>query len=243
MNDKDLYLTEHLEELRKRIIISVLIFFVALCFGMFFVKDIYLFFTVHLNYKLVVLGPGDIIWIYFRIAAVFAIAVTLPIITHQLWLFIRPALSKKERKVILAYLPSMYILFFLGLAFGYFFIFPNIMHFVTGLGKDLVTFSFTTEKYFSFLLNLTLPFGLAFELPLVMMLLTSIGLINPYEIVKLRKYAYFILIIIACLISPPEFISHISVSIPLIIIFEISIFLAKIVYKSKQLKYVNPTEV
>ncbi|WP_349632718.1 twin-arginine translocase subunit TatC [Neobacillus sp. WH10] len=121
-----------------------------------------------------------------------------------------------------------------GLAFGYFFVFLNIMRFLTNMGNDLFTTSFTAEKYFGFLLDMTLPFGIAFELPLVMMLLTTIGLVNPFQIVKLRKYLYFILVIIASMISPPEILSHISVAIPLILLFEISILLSKIVFKRKQ---------
>ena len=96
-----------------------------------------------------------------------------------------------------------------------------------------MTASFTAEKYFSFLINMTLPFDIAFELPIVLMFLTTLGIINPYKFAKLRKYAYFVLVIIASMISPPEFISHISVAIPLILIYEISIFLSIIVFKRK----------
>jgi sec-independent protein translocase protein TatC len=97
----------------------------------------------------------------------------------------------------------------------------------------MMTTSFTADKYFGFLMDITLPFGIAFELPLVMMFLTSLGIVNPYMLTKIRKYAYFVLVVIATLISPPEFISHISVAIPLILIYEISAILSKIVYKRK----------
>lgn len=90
------------------------------------------------------------------------------------------------------------------------------------------------EQLDCFLLNITLPFGVAFEMPLVMMFLTSLGIVNPFTIAKLRKYAYFILVIVASMISPPEFLSHISVAIPLILIYEISVLVSKIVYKRKQ---------
>lgn len=234
MAEKELNLIEHMDELRKRLIITAVAFIVFLAVGLIYVKDIYNYFMGGLGYKLMVLGPSDIIWIYFHIATIFAAAVTIPVAAWQLWLFVKPALKPIEQKVTLAYIPALFFLFIGGLAFGYFFIFPNIMRFLVNLGKDLMTTSFTADKYFIFLINMTLPFGFAFELPLVMMFLTTLGIVNPFKIVKLRKYAYLLLVIIASMISPPELMSHISVAIPLILIFEISVLLSKIVYKKKQ---------
>ncbi|MBY0123763.1 twin-arginine translocase subunit TatC [Bacillus sp. S/N-304-OC-R1] len=234
MNGQELNVVDHLEELRKRIIISAVAFFVFLIIGFVFVKDIFLFFMGNLDYKLIVLGPSDIMWIYFHIASVIAVAGTIPVTAWQLWLFVKPGLKPFERKIALMYIPPMFLLFLGGLAFGYFFIFPNIMTFLLSLGKDLMTTTFTADKYINFLIYMTLPFGIAFELPLVSMFLTTLGFLNPFKIVKIRKYAYFILVIIASMISPPEFISHISVAIPLILLFEISIFLSKIVFNRKK---------
>ena len=234
MNDRELNLVEHLEELRKRLIISALAFIIFLGLGLVYVNDLYLFFMGNLDYKLMVLGPSDIILIYFHIATVVAIAGTIPVAAWQIWLFVKPALNPLERKVTLAYIPALFFLFIGGLAFGYFFIFPNVLRFLLNLGNDLITTSFTADKYFSFLINMTLPFGIAFELPLVSMFLTTLGWVNPYKLAKLRKYAYLILVIIASMISPPEFISHISVAIPLILLYEISVFLSKTVFKRKQ---------
>jgi sec-independent protein translocase protein TatC len=234
LNDKELNLVDHLDELRKRLIISASAFIIFLVIGLVYVKDLYLFLMGNLGYKLMVLGPSDIVWIYFHIATVVAVAGTIPVAAWQIWLFVKPALKPLERKVTLAYIPSLFFLFIGGLAFGYFFIFPNIMSFLIHLGNDLMTTSFTADKYFSFLMNMTLPFGVAFELPLVSMFLTTLGLVNPYKIVKLRKYTYLILVIIASMISPPEFISHISVAIPLILIYEISVLLSIMVFNRKQ---------
>jgi sec-independent protein translocase protein TatC len=231
--DKELNLVEHLDELRKRLIISASAFIVFLVLGLVYVKDLYLFFMGNLGYKLMVLGPSDIVWIYFHMATIVAVAGTIPVAAWQIWLFVKPALKPVERKVTLAYIPALFFLFIGGLAFGYFFIFPKVFRFLINLGNNLMTTSFTADKYFSFLINMTLPFGVAFELPLVSMFLTTLGLVNPYRLGKLRKYAYLILVIIASMISPPEFISHISVSIPLILLYEISILLSKIVFKRK----------
>ncbi len=233
MAEKELNIIDHLDEFRKRLIITALAFLIFLVLGFIYIKDIYLFFMGNVHDKLLVLGPSDVIMVYFHLACIVAVAGTIPVAAWQAWLFVKPALKPFERKVALAYIPALFILFICGIAFGYYFIFPNILRFLTNLGKDMMTTSFTAEKYFSFLMDITLPFGLAFEMPLVMMFLTSLGIVNPFKIVKLRKYAYFILVIIASLISPPEFISHISVSIPLILLFEISVLCSKMVYKRK----------
>ncbi|TCN23143.1 twin-arginine translocase subunit TatC [Mesobacillus foraminis] len=233
MEDKELNVVDHLEELRKRLIIVVaafLIFFVA---GFVFVEEIYNFFVRDLGVKLIVLGPSDIIWIYFMIASVIAIAATIPVLASQIWLFVKPALLPSEKKITLSYIPALFILFIAGLCFGYFVIFPTVLNFLVELSGDMLETNFTAEKYFKFILNMTLPFGILFELPVVVMFLTSLGVINPYVLVKVRKYAYFILVVISVVISPPDFMSDILVTIPLLFLYEISINLSKIVYKKK----------
>ena len=234
MEEKEQNLVDHFEELRKRLIFTAIAFLLLLVLGMVYVKDIYHFFMGNLGYKLMVLGPSDIISIYFHIAAVVAVAGTIPIAAWQIWQFVKPALKLEERRVTLAYIPALFFLFIGGLAFGYYLIFPNIMRFLIKLGNGLMTTSFTADKYFSFLMDMTLPFGIAFELPLVSMFLTTLGILNPYRIVKFRKFAYLFLVIIASMISPPEFVSHISVAIPLILIYEISVLLSKVVYKRRE---------
>ena len=106
--------------------------------------------------------------------------------------------------------------------------------FLTTIGNEMFNTMFTTEKYFHFVLNLTVPFAVIFELPVVVMFLTSIGLLTAEFLIKIRRYAYVALIIIASCISPPDFLSHSLVAVPLICIYEISIALSKIVSKRKR---------
>lgn len=233
MEDQELNLVDHLDELRNRLIISAVAFIVFFGLGFFYVKDIYNFFVRDLDVKLIVLGPSDIVWIYFMLATIIAIAGTIPVLATQIWLFVKPALRPIERKISLSYIPALFILFIVGLAFGYFVIFPTVLNFLVELSGDMLVTNFTAEKYFKFIMNMTLPFGVLFELPVVVMFLTSLGVINPYVLVKVRKYAYFILIVISVIISPPDFMSDILVTIPLLVLYEISVNLSKFVYKRK----------
>jgi sec-independent protein translocase protein TatC len=233
MEDKELNIIDHLDELRTRLIITLAAFIIFFIVGFIFVEEIYNWLVRDLEVKLIVLGPSDILWVYFMLAAVIAFAGTIPVLATQIWLFIKPALKPIERKISLSYIPALFILFVVGLSFGYFVIFPTVMNFLIELGGEMMVTNFTAEKYFRFIFNTTIPFGVLFELPVVMMFLTSLGIINPYVLSKIRKYAYFVLIIIAIFISPPDFMSDFLVAVPLIFLYEISVSFSKIVYKRK----------
>jgi sec-independent protein translocase protein TatC len=236
MEDKELQLVDHLDELRKRIIISAVAFVVFFIVGFIYVTDIYDWIVRDLEVKLIVLGPSDIIWVYFMIASVIAITGTIPVLASQLWMFVKPALKPIERKITLSYIPALFILFIVGISFGYFIIFPMVLEFLVSMGADMFVTNFTADRYFRFILNMTLPFGVLFELPAVVMFLTSLGIINPFVLAKIRKYAYFVLILIAIVITPPDFMSDFVVTLPLLLLYEISINLSKVVYKKRMKK-------
>ncbi|MEW9109496.1 twin-arginine translocase subunit TatC [Cytobacillus gottheilii] len=233
MEDKELNIIDHLDELRKRLIYTVVAFFAFFILGFIYVEEIYKWVVRDLDVKLIVLGPSDIIWVYFTLAGVVALAGTIPVLAAQIWMFVKPALTPIERKVSLSYIPALFILFIVGLCFGYFVIFPTVLGFLVELGEGMMVTNFTADKYFRFIMHMTLPFGVLFELPVVAMFLTTLGIINPYVLQKIRKYAYFVLVVISVVISPPDFISDILVTIPLLFLYEVSINLSKIVYKRK----------
>jgi len=234
MKGQSMNVVQHLEELRKAILITVGIFSVFFLLAFIYVQDIYRILVKDLPFKLALLGPSDILMVYLMIASVVALAATIPVAAHQMWRYISPGLTAKERKVTLAYIPALFILFIVGISFGYFILFPLVLNFLMSLSDGMFTTFFTTEKYFRFLLNMTLPFGFLFELPIVIMFLTSLGIINPFVLQKIRKYAYFVLTVTSVLITPPDFIADILVIIPLLLLYEGSITLSKIVFMRKQ---------
>ncbi|RPF55821.1 twin-arginine translocase subunit TatC [Aquisalibacillus elongatus] len=233
--------TEHLGELRNRLLWTLLIFVVSFGVGFYFVEDIYRFLERDVEFTLNVLGPFEIIWVYIIIASITGIIVTIPFLAFQLWLFIRPGLTKHERKVSLMYIPALFILFLLGLVFGYVFIKDLILGFLLNLGDGLVNEMFTARNYFKFILQVTIPFAIFFEVPLIAMFLTSLGIIDPMFMKKTRKYAYLILVILGTMLSPPDFILQLLVAAPLIILYEIAITMSSIVHKRKmrQLEKLN----
>lgn len=142
----------------------------------------------------------------------------------------------------LAYIPALFCLFIIGLAFGYFVILPMIFQFLMQLGGDMFVTSFTADRYFQFILNMTIPFGVLFELPVVIMFLTTLGILNPFVLSKVRKHAYFVLVLIAVVITPPDFMSDFLVTIPLLLLYEISISLSKFVYRRKEREEKNQVD-
>lgn len=233
MTNQEMLLVEHLGEFRKRLIYTLIAFIVFLIGSFIYVQEIYAWLIRDLNHNLAVLGPSEILWVYLMISGVIAITLTIPIAAHQTWLFVKPALSEKERKTTLMYIPGLFILFVVGLSFGYFVVYPTVLGFLLSLSEGQFETMFTSEKYFKFMINLTLPFGFLFEIPLVIMFLTSLGVINPMILSKARKVSYFLLVVVSILITPPDLISDILVIVPLLVLYECSVTLSKIVYRRK----------
>ncbi|MFJ9384189.1 twin-arginine translocase subunit TatC [Peribacillus sp. NPDC101481] len=233
MENKDSHLIEHLDELRQRMIKTLIAFVIFFVGALVFVEDIYSWVIRDLGRDLAILGPSDILWVYMIISCVFAIAATIPVVAYQTWKFIAPALTKEERKVTLRFIPGLFILFIIGISFGYFLLFPIVLGFLTNMSAGQFEMMFTADKYFRFMINLILPFGILFEMPLVVMFLTRLGILNPERLAKTRKISYFFLVVVSIMITPPDFISDMLVIIPLLVLYELSVTISRIVYKKK----------
>lgn len=244
MNPKDLTVIEHIEELRKRLFI-VAVFFVLAMAGSFFiakplVKYIQATGEEAYNLQLHAFDVTTPLAIYFQVIFLLAFILSSPVLMYQLWAFISPGLREIERKATLSYIPYAFLLFLAGLSFSYFLLFPYVMKFMMTLSEDLnIQQVMGAYDYFSFLFKITVPFGLLFQLPIVVLFLSRIGILNPHLLVRVRKYSYFALFVCAAIIAPPELVSHLMVSVPLFILYEISIMISRIGYK----KYLKSEEL
>jgi sec-independent protein translocase protein TatC len=227
-------LVEHLTELRK-VLFKSLIFFVVL-FGASLIYMPKILPLLSNGYNIVLLGPLDVIRFYTGVAGALSLGLTTPFIGYQLWKFVKPGLTNKERRITLTYIPAIFLSFMTGVSFGYFIVFPILFKFLMKLGKSAFDVLITAREYFVFLLTSTLSLGFLFELPIVMVFLTSIGVITPSKLKNVRKYAYLVLAIISALITPPDFISQILVLTPLIILYEIGVMLSMVALKNKMKK-------
>lgn len=172
--------------------------------------------------------------IWTSITAGFIIA--FPFILWELWKFVSPALYEKERKNIKYFIGIASFLFFLGVAFGYYVLTPLSINFLANTSiSDMVTNSIDVNSYIGLVKSTSLATGLVFELPIAIYFLSRLGLVTPTFMRTYRKYAYVAILIIAAIVTPPDVISQIIVSIPLVILYEVSIFISKFVgNKEKQ---------
>ncbi|QQK81087.1 twin-arginine translocase subunit TatC [Salicibibacter cibi] len=228
---------EHYGELRGMIIRSLLFLGIALVVMVILMHWLIPYLTSHASTgetSLVLLGPMEVMRIYFLVGLVLAIGFSIPYVGYEIWKFARPALTEKESKMVLTYIPGSAILFVLGLLFGYFIVFPIVYSFLIGLGAIHFDMMITAQQYFSFLLMTTLPIGFVFQLPIAMMFLTSLGVFVPEQMRKVRKYAYFGMVVFSVLITPPDFVSDVLLIIPLILLYEFGLYVSQIVHRKKR---------
>ncbi|GFN29803.1 twin-arginine translocase subunit TatC [Paenibacillus xylaniclasticus] len=238
MQDQGLMpLLEHLGELRRRIFWTLLVLVVGLGIGLYFAKPLYNFVIEDgpMNgVELHTFSLWDGISMYMKFAFLIALVLVLPFAFFQLWLFVKPALTQKEQRATLRYIPYALFLFLAGLSFSYFVIAPMAFNFTKSVSHSLgLIETYGVMQYISFLFNILIPISLLFELPLLIMFLTKLRILNPLRLRKLRRVAYFVMVLIGTTITPPDVISDILVSIPLILLYEASIFLSSTVYKKQ----------
>ncbi|PIC76096.1 twin-arginine translocase subunit TatC [Sporosarcina sp. P19] len=221
--DADPALIEHLTDLRKQLIKSVVVFFI------FFIA---VFSTINLwfpyvtrGYTLIVLSPLEVISFYTTISAAMAFGLSVPFVCHFLWQFVKPGLTQKEGRFLSLYSPAILLLFVGGLAFGYYVVNPLSYNFLVKLGKMNFDVMITAKEYARFLLMTTMPIGLLFELPIVALFLSAIGILTSETMKKVRKWSYVTLGVVSALITPPDFLSQLIILIPMIALYEASIFI------------------
>jgi sec-independent protein translocase protein TatC len=172
------------------------------------------------------------VFIWTCITAGFILA--FPYILYELWKFISPALYEKEKKGAIGFIVISSLLFFLGVLFGYLVIVPLSINFVATFSvSSVVKNEFNLDSYIGMIKTSVIAAGLFFELPIIVYFLTKLGLVTPNFLRKYRKYAIVILLIIAAIVTPPDVVSQITVAIPMLIIYEASIFLSVFVEKKK----------
>lgn len=227
----------HFGELRKRLIITVLFFAAFMVLGLYLAKPVIIYLQedpvahrIHMN----AFNLTDPLKVYLNFSFIIAFLLTFPVILYQIWAFVSPGLYENERRVTLSYIPISFLLFIGGISFSYFVLLPLVVHFMTDMAESLnVQGVYGINEYFSFLFKLILPFGLIFQFPVVVLFVTRLGLVTPKFLKKIRKISYFVTFVFAGLIAPPDLVTQLMITIPLIILYEISIVISAVAYKKK----------
>lgn len=231
--DVSMSIIDHLSELRKRLILIVVALLICVIVCCIFVdRIVQLMLDLGKQFDFVYMSPGELVNCYFRLVLIMALVLASPIILYQLWAFVRPALLKKEKAAVFTGLVGGLFFFCMGVAFAYWIAIPFLLKFFinfnnTGVIRDTIAF----QNYMSFLVSTFLSFGLVFEFPMLVLILSKLGLVKPALLVQIRKYAFLIIFIIAAVITPPDISSQIMMSIPMMGLYELSIVLCRITTK------------
>lgn len=226
---------EHVQELRKRVLFVTYFFVAALLIGFYFAKPLvhYLQNAPWLEMtEMHAFNVTDPLRIYLTMIVIIAFILVLPVILYQFWAFVSPGLYEKERQVTLIYIPIAFILMIIGMVFSYFIVVPYIVKFTFSLSVEMgIVTTIGINDYFGFLVRTVLPFGIIFQMPILVLFMTQLGIITPMFLKKNRKYAYFILFVVAAIIAPPDVMTHFLLTLPMILLYEISITVSKVGYR------------
>ena len=248
-NEKKESLIDHLIELRSRLIKIMIMVIISFIFFYIFADNIYNFLVKpyanvvegEIGRRLIFTALHETFFTYIRVALFASIFVSLPFLLIQLWIFIAPGLYKNEKKVVLPYLIATPLLFILGSALVYYLIMPLAIKFFlsfesSGISTNLpIQLEAKVNEYLSLVMKLIFAFGISFQLPVVLSLLARVGVVDSEFLKKRRKYVVVIIFAAAALLTPPDPITQIGLAIPLLILYELSIFSVKFI-ENKKLK-------
>lgn len=231
--------TQHLIELRKRLIVCLIA--VAVGFGIcyYFSEPI---FRVMLRPLLKVMPEGnhliytglpEAFFTYLKVGLWGGVILALPVIFHQLWGFVAPGLYRTERRYLIPFVIFSTVLFLIGGFFGYFIVFPFGFSFFVGFSNDTIQVMPSVKEYFSLALKLLFGFGIIFELPLIMVFLGRMGIVNHQMLARGRKFAIVLVFVVAAILTPPDWVSQVLMALPLMVLYELSIILVRFTAKKR----------
>ena len=236
MADEKMPFTQHLTELRKRIVIILVGIGVGFIIAYNFSAEIIFFLKAPYADRLQAIRPTEAFFSHLKVAFLAGVFLTLPLTLYHGWKFIAPGLLDREKKFTFPFLVSSVGLFVLGAAFCYLVVLPIAVQFLVGVGGDFIESRWAVGGYISFVTWLFLAFGVSFQMPLASLLLTRMGVIKPSTLTRNRRYAIVLMFVVGAVFTPPDILSQVLLAGPLLVLYEISILLSRIVYRKKVLR-------
>lgn len=240
VEDHKMSLTEHLIELRKSLTRSLIA--LGIGFGVCYYYKDFIFDIVTRpltrvlpkNSYLIYTGLTEAFFTYMKVAFFASLIITCPYILYQIWRFIAPALHSKEKKYVVPFVISSTFLFISGVSFGYFVALPPAFEFFVSFNNQYLQAMLSFKDYLSLFVTFLLGFGISFELPIFIFFLTKLGIVNAAMLSKQRRYAMLIIFIVAAILTPsPDALSQVLMAIPLMFLYEVSIFVSRFAGKKK----------
>jgi len=230
MNNKKMTLMEHFAELRRRFLWCVFIFLVFFVLGWYVAPCVQEFLTKPLlkiwNGNLLYNGITDGLMIRLSLSVTVAILLSIPVVLWHVWAFVAPGLKKNEKNFIWPIMIASPILFLIGAGFAFYVLFPFVFGFFIELNQSSSVPAIilpAVRDYLTFAIRLLKVFGIAFQLPVIMILLNRIGVLSRARVVAMRRYAIILIVIAAAVLTPPDVVSQILLAVPMWALFEISV--------------------
>ncbi len=231
---QDLSLVGHLAELRKHLILSVILFTVVTLIAFYF-SDVLVDDMVNKakTTQFVYLSPAELFTSYMRIAIVAGLLVSLPFFLNRVWVFVRPGLYESEVRTVRIALVLGFFLFVIGMIFAYMVVLPMSLNFFARFQTERVQSAVGFANYFDYVTKIVFSFALVFELPIVVVVLVTMRIFETAYLRKNRKYVLLIVVTVAAVITPPDVVSQILLSVPMMLLFEFGIVLGAMVEKKQ----------
>lgn len=239
MEEEKLPITDHLEELRWRLVKCVIAIGVGFLATYTFSEKIFNFLVSPLirvmpaDGQLIYTSLPEAFFTYLKVSFFAGLLLAAPVIFYQIWKFVMPGLYENERRYVLPFVLVASLFFFVGISFAFYVVFPLGFKFFLGFSTDRISALPSMNQYLGFAMRLLFAFGITFELPVVMYFLAKMGIANHTVLRKQRKYAILIVFILAAILTPPDVISQFLLAIPLLILYEISIWVTYLVRRKK----------
>ncbi|MDQ6987945.1 MAG: twin-arginine translocase subunit TatC [Mariprofundaceae bacterium] len=233
LNEAQSGLLSHLKELRRRAMIAGGVYVLGVAILMNWSAPVFDFMAAPLlsalpaGTPMIFLGAPDVFFTYLKIALLGSLFLTSPITFYQMWAFIAPGLYRHERKLFAGSVVGSVVLFIIGGAFAYFIVFPLIFQFFLGFATENIHALPAIREYLSLFMKLLFAFGLSFEIPIILILVTRLGLTTPERLAGQRRYVIVWAFIAAAILTPPDIISQVLLALPILVLFEIGLLLAK----------------
>lgn len=233
-DEKKATVTEHLEELRRRILYAAVALLLGIGVGWSLSGHVLRRITSDFDLVLVQIGITEVFMTQFRIGVIIGLAVALPLILYQIAAFVVPGLTRGERALFYLFLPVALLLFLVGAAFAYLVVIPFTMRFflewAANQGFDVIL---PPMKVIDFVMGLVLPMGFVFEMPLLVAVFARLGVISARLLGRFRKYAVLLIFIMAAVLTPPDPVSQLLLAAPMLLLYEASILVARVAGKKR----------